>query len=429
MTLSPAGRGQGEGATRQALLHYLMKLIKGTKIALKTLGAHKMRTALAVIGIVIGVSAVVLMVAIGRGAQEAVLKKIQGLGTNLIIVTAGKVRIIAGRPRQTGNTTSLTVRDAEALATESSVVGGAAPFQGKKYLVKYGEASTNTIVSGTTPDFPDIRNFRPATGRFFTEDEVKASLRVAVLGRTVVRNLFEDRAPIGEMIRVNNVPFEVIGVLEEKGVNAIGQDDDDQILIPITTVMRRLMNVTYANNVYVAARDAAHMDRAVSDITSILRERHHLKPGKEDDFSIQNQMDILRAEQETSETFTMLLGGIAAVSLLVGGVGILAIMLISIKERIKEIGLRRALGARKKDVLLQFLMEALVLSLAGGIIGAVLGVLGSLIVGWTTELPTSVSVPSVFIAFFFSAAIGLFFGIYPARKAAELDPIYALRSE
>jgi putative ABC transport system permease protein len=406
-----------------------MKLIKGTQIALKTLSAHKMRTALAVIGIVIGVSAVVLMVAIGRGAQEAVLKKIQGLGTNLIIVTAGKVRIIAGRPRQTGNTTSLTVRDAEALASESAAIAKAAPFQGKKYLIKYGEASANTVVSGTTPEFPDIRNFRPGSGRFFTDEEVKASMRVAVLGRTVVRNLFEDRSAIGEMVRINNVPFEVIGILEEKGINAIGQDDDDQILIPITTAMRRLMNVTYVNNVYIAARDVSLMDKAVADIASILRERHRLKPGKEDDFSIQNQMDILRAEQETSETFTMLLGGIAAISLLVGGVGILAIMLISIKERVREIGLRRALGARKKDILLQFLMEALVLSLAGGIIGAMLGIAGSLITGWTTELPTSVSVLSVVVAFLFSAAIGLFFGIYPARKAAEFDPIVSLRSE
>ncbi len=406
-----------------------MKLIKGTKIALKTLGAHKMRTALAVIGIVIGVSAVILMVAIGRGAQESVMKKIQGLGTNLVIVTAGKVRVIAGRPRQTGNTTSLTVRDAEALPSESSVIASAAPFQGKKFLVKYGEASTNTMVSGTTPDFPEIRNFRPAMGRFFTEDEVKASMRVAVVGKTVINNLFEGRDAIGETMRINNVPFEVIGILEEKGVNAIGQDDDDQIIIPITTVMHRLMNVIYVNNVYVAARDVSLMDKAVGDIGSILRERHHLKTGKDDDFSIQNQMDILRAEQETSDTFTMLLGGIAAVSLLVGGVGILAIMLISIKERTKEIGLRRALGARKKDVLLQFLMEALVLSIVGGILGTAIGVLGSFIVHWTSDLPTSVSALSVVIAFLFSAGIGLFFGIYPAKKAAELDPIHALRSE
>jgi len=406
-----------------------MKLIKGTRIALKTLGAHKVRTALAVIGIVIGVSAVILMVAIGRGAQEAVMKKIQGLGTNLVIVTAGKVRIIAGRPRQTGIMNTLTVRDAETLVSESSAVSGAAPFQGKKYLVKYGELSTNTVVSGTTPEFSDIRNFKPALGRFFTEDEVKGALRVAVLGKTVVTNLFESRAAIGETIRINNVPFEVIGVLEEKGVNAIGQDDDDQILIPITTVMRRLMNVIYVNNIYVAARDVSLMDKAVIDISSILRERHHLKPGKDDDFTIQNQMDILRAEQETSETFTMLLGGIAAVSLLVGGVGILAIMLISIKERVKEVGLRRALGARKKDILLQFLMEALVLSIAGGVIGVILGIGGSFIVGWTSELPTSVSTLSLVVAFLFSGAIGLFFGIYPAKKAAELDPIYALRSE
>ena len=406
-----------------------MKLIKGTGIALKTLGAHKMRTALAVIGIVIGVFAVVLMVAIGRGAQESVLKKIQGLGTNLIIVTAGKVRVIAGRPRQTGNTTSLTVRDAEALAAESSAISGAAPFQGRKYLVKYGEASANTIVSGTTPEFSDIRNSRATAGRFFTEDEVKASQRVAVLGKTVVHNLFEDRAAIGETIRINNVPFEIIGILEEKGVNAIGQDDDDQIIIPITTVMHRLMNVVYVNSVYVSARDVSLMDKAVADISSILRERHHLKPGKDDDFSVQNQMDIIRAEQETSETFTMLLGGIAAVSLLVGGVGILAIMLISIKERTREIGLRRAVGARRKDILLQFLIEALVLSIAGGVIGVVLGVAVSLITGWTTELPTSVSALSVAVAFLFSAAIGLFFGIYPAKKAAEFDPIHALRSE
>jgi putative ABC transport system permease protein len=406
-----------------------MKLLKGTKIALKTLGAHKMRTALAVIGIIIGVSAVVLMVAIGRGAQASVMKKIQGLGTNLIIVTAGKVRVIAGRPRQIGNVITLTVRDAEAVANEAPSVGKTAPFQGKKFVVKYAEASTSTLIAGTSPDFTDIRNFRPVAGRFFSEDEVKGAVRVAVLGRTVVNNLFEGRDPLGETIRIKNVPFEVIGVLEEKGVNAIGQDDDDLVLIPITTAMRRIMNVSYVNNIYVAAKDAAVMDRAVEELTSILSERHRIKPGKEEDFSIQNQMDILKAEEEASQTFTVLLGSIAAVSLIVGGVGILAIMLISIRERIKEIGVRRALGARRKDIMLQFLIEALVLSVAGGLLGAVLGVFASFVVGWTTELPTSVSLPSVFIAFFFSAAIGLFFGIYPAKKASELDPIVALRSE
>lgn len=406
-----------------------MKLIKGTRIALKTLGAHKMRTALAVIGIVIGVSAVVLMVAIGRGAETAVMKRIQGLGTNLIIVTAGKVRVIAGRPRQIGNVITLTTKDAEAVANEAPSVRAAAPFQGKKFTVKYAEASASTLIAGTTPEFTEIRNFRPAFGRFFTEDEVKGALRVVVMGRTVVSNLFEGRDPVGETIRVKNVPFEVIGVLEEKGVNAIGQDDDDLVIIPVTTVMRRIMNVSYVNNLYVAARDTALMDKAVAELTAVLHERHRIKPGKEDDFSIQNQQDILKAEEETSQTFTMLLGGIAAISLLVGGVGILAIMLISIRERINEIGVRRALGARQKDIMLQFLIEALVLSVAGGVLGAALGILSSFVVGWFADLPTSVSALSVIVSFLFSAAIGLGFGVYPAKKASELDPIAALRSE
>jgi putative ABC transport system permease protein len=406
-----------------------MKLIKGTKIALHTLGAHKMRTALAVIGIVIGVSAVVLMVAIGRGAERAVMQKIRGLGTNLIIVTAGKVRVVAGRPRQTGNMTSLTVKDAEALLQEAPSVGRAAPYQSMKVVVKYEDATAPTQVAGTTPDFTDIRNFRPVSGRLFTDDEVKGAIRVAVLGKTVVNNLFEGKNPVGELVRIKNVPFEVIGVLEEKGVNAIGQDDDDLILVPVTTVMRRIMNVSYINNIYAEARDASRMDRAVEETAAVLHERHRIKPGREDDFSIQNQTDILKAEEETSRTFTMLLGSIAAVSLLVGGVGILAVMLISIRERVKEIGVRRALGAKRKDILVQFLIEALVLSAAGGVIGALLGVASSFIVGWATDLPTSVSVPSVAVACVFSAAIGLFFGIYPAKKASELDPIVALRSE
>jgi putative ABC transport system permease protein len=388
-----------------------------------------MRTALAVAGIVIGVSAVILMVAIGRGAQAAVMKKIQGLGTNLIIVTAGKVRVIAGRPRQIGNVTTLTARDAEALPQEAPSVGRAAPFQGRKAVVKYGDASATTQVSGTTPEFTGIRNFRPVSGRFFTDEEVKGALRVAVLGKTVVNNLFEDRDPVGETIRIRNVPFEVIGVLEEKGVNAIGQDDDDLILVPITTVMRRVMNVSHVNDIYIEAKAASLMDEAAREIAAVLRDRHRIKPGKEDDFSIQNQTDILKAEEETSETFTMLLGSIAAISLLVGGVGILAVMLISIRERIREIGVRRALGARRRDVLVQFLIEALILSVAGGLIGVFLGVSSSLAVEWFTGLPTSVSALSVVAAFLFSAAIGLFFGIYPAKKASELDPIVALRAE
>ncbi len=406
-----------------------MRPFKGTKTALRTLAGHRMRTAFAVAGIVIGVSAVIVMVAIGRGAEAAVMKKIRGLGTNLIIVTAGKVRVIAGRTRQIGNVTTLTPKDAEAVAEESDSIRKAAPFQGKRFLVKYGESSTTTLVAGTGTDFPDIRNFRPLRGRFFTEEEARAGLRVAVLGKTVVNNLFESADPMGERIRIHNVPFEVIGVLEEKGVNAIGQDDDDIIIIPITTIMRRLMNVDYLNNIYIEAKDAGHMAQAAADAAGILRERHRIRPGMEDDFTIQSQMDIIRAEEETSKTFTLLLASIAAVSLLVGGVGILAVMLISIRERIREIGLRRAVGARRKDILLQFLLEAIILSSVGGVLGALFGISASIVLGWATDLPTSVSLLSVAIAFLFSAGIGVFFGIYPAKKASELDPIAALRSE
>jgi putative ABC transport system permease protein len=406
-----------------------MKLLRGTRIALRTLGAHKTRTALAVAGIVIGVSAVILMTAIGRGAQDAVMQKIRGLGTNLIIVTAGKVRVLAGRPRQIGNVTTLTVKDAEALPEEAPSVRRAAPSQGRKVVVRYGDATATTQVLGTTPDFSGIRNFRPDTGRFFTDEEVKGAMRVAVLGRTAAANLFADADPLGETVRIKNVPFEVIGVLEEKGVNAIGQDDDDLILVPVTTVMRRVMNVSHVNDVYIEAKSGAVMEQAVREIAEVLRERHRIRPGREDDFSVQNQTDILKAEEETASTFTMLLGSIAAVSLVVGGVGILAVMLISIRERIREIGVRRALGARKRDILHQFLLEALVLSIAGGTLGVALGIGSSFVVGRLTAMPTSVSALSVLVAFLFSSAVGLFFGIYPAKRASELDPIAALRSE
>ncbi|HDL17452.1 MAG TPA: FtsX-like permease family protein [Bacteroidetes bacterium] len=389
-----------------------------------------MRTVLALLGIIIGVSAVIIMVAIGRGAQKEVLGKIENMGANLIVVNAGQVRTFAGRRRQTGHVITLTLRDARAIKTECPSVHLTAPVQSKKLQVKYGNLSTNTSVVGTTPDFQEIRNFHVRQGEFFTDEENRASLRLAILGQTVVKNLFEDADPIGETIRIRKIPFTVIGVLQAKGVDINGVDQDDQIIIPINTALRRVFNLTYLNTIYVQAKDSESLKAAVAEVSELLRERHHLnRHAKADDFTIQNQADVLETQKEATDTFTMLIGSIAAISLLVGGIGILAIMLMVIRERTNEIGLRMALGARKKDILMQFLLESLILSIGGGFLGIIFGVSGSLTIGLFTSWPASLSIPSIVMAFSFSLLVGLFFGVYPARRASLLDPIEALRSE
>jgi putative ABC transport system permease protein len=405
-----------------------MKLIKGTSIALKTLFSHKLRTALATLGIVVGVCSVIVMVAIGDGAQKQVLSKIQAMGTDLVIVTAGQVKTIAGRQRQTGNVTTLTLRDAKAISEEAQYIKAAAPAQTKKMLVKYEALSANTSVTGTTEAVMMIRYLSVHAGRFFNDDEDRSMQRVAVIGKTVAKNLFENRNPVGETIRIGKVSFEVIGVLNEKGTDLAGNDQDDVIYIPINTALRRLFNLTYVNNIYVQAVGVEYMDKAVSGIQYILREKHRLR-NKPDDFTIQSQTEILKTEKETSQTFTNLLGAVAGISLLVGGVGILAIMLISIKERTREIGVRRAVGALKRDLLLQFIVESLILSLSGGIAGILLGIILSAGASYFTNWPLSLSLPAIVISFFFSALVGVLFGVYPAAKAARLDPIEALRAE
>jgi putative ABC transport system permease protein len=405
-----------------------LKLLKGTRIALKTLFSHKLRTGLATIGIVVGVCSVIVMVAIGDGAQSQVLAKIQAMGTDLVIVTAGQVKIIAGRPRQTGNVATLTPRDVAAILDESRYVSGAAPAQSRKLLVKYEALSTSTTVTGTTEAVMPIINLAVAQGRFFSDDEDRTLQRVAVLGPTVARNLFADRNPVGEAIRVGKVTFEVIGVLRERGTDLVGNDQDDVIYIPINTALRRLFNLTYINNIYVQAKGSANIEKAAAEITEILRDHHRMRE-RADDFTVQNQTEILKAEQETSQTFTNLLGSVAAISLLVGGVGILAIMLISIKERTREIGLRRAVGALQRDLLLQFIVESLVLSLTGGLVGIILGVAISFGAAHFTQWPMRLSLPAIALAFGFAALIGVIFGVYPAMKAARLDPIEALKAE
>ncbi len=407
-----------------------MRYRLGILTALRALYAHKVRTGLTLLGIVIGTSAVVAMVAIGQGTRAEVLRKVESLGTNLLLVNAGQVKLYAGRPRQSGAVViTLTNKDAEAIADDSTSVMAVAPAQSRKMQVKYGESTTTTSIVGTTPQYQDVRNFRPAQGEFFEDDQARSSARVAVLGRTVVQNLFGGNDPVGETIRINRVPFEVIGVMEPKGLDISGQDQDDQIFIPLRTALRRVFNLTYVSTIYVSVRDNREMYSASLEIRDLLRERHRLKPNVPDDFTIQSQTAILDAQEAVSGTFTLLLSSIGGISLIVGGIGILAIMLIAVRERTREIGIRRALGARRKDILLQFLIETMVLTVLGAISGVVVGLVGakitSLATGWPMLIPWVVAGATVV----FSVLLGLAFGVYPASKAASLDPVVALRAE
>jgi len=405
-----------------------MKLFKGFRIALHALLGHPIRTALSLVGIVIGVAAVILMVAVGEGAQREVLKKIRNMGTNLIIVSAGQVKTVGGRARQVSIVTTLLPKDAMAIASEISGIAETAPAQGRRLPLKYETQSYTTQVVGTTSNLPEIKNVSVVMGRFFGEEEDRLMARVAVLGPTPAKNLFGKANPIGETIQIKNVAFEVIGVTGEKGLIA-GQDEDDQVFIPLNTAMKRLMNVTFLSQIYLQARNTEVMKPIEREIRNLLRERHRLKEDKADDFTIQNQVDVLEAERETTQSFTLLIGSIAGVSLLVGGVGILAVMLILVRERTNEIGVRRAVGARRKDILLQFMMEATTLSIGGGIAGILIGLLGSIVVRYATRWPVSLSLIPIIISFGFSFVVGFFFGVYPARKASRLDPIEALRAE
>jgi putative ABC transport system permease protein len=406
-----------------------MKWTRGLKVSVEMLMAHRLRTILSVMGIVIGIATVSVMAAVGRGSEQKVLDGIRSMGTNLISISAGKVMLIAGRERQGALVTTLLPQDAAAIQNEASdLVSVVAPAQSRRLSVKFEDTGLKTNIVGTTPEFLGIRNLRLASGEMFTDLDDKATRRAAVVGQTMVRDLFGKTDPLGQTIRIGKVPFEVIGVLAVAGVDINGQDQDDQILIPLRTSLRRVFNVIYLSNVYVQARSEKQMDQCAVRLSEILREQHRLR-NKPDDFTIQNQAELLKAQQETQSTFTSLTLGIASLSLAVGGVGILAVMLMSVKERVKEIGLRRALGARRGDILFQFLMEAVMLSLSGGIVGVIAGIIATFVVarlaGWDAIL-----VPQIFLmAVAASAVIGLLFGTIPARKASLASPISSLRAE
>lgn len=407
-----------------------MKIARSIKISVKQLAAHKARTALSLIGIVIGVSAVIVMVAIGSGAQREIMHRIEEMGTHLIVVNAAEIQRSPGRREMRGTVTTLTVQDAEALEQKIPYITATAPVQNRRMQIRHENRTSNINIVGTHPSFQEIRNFRVRTGSFFDEHDDIVMRRVAVLGAGVHRNMFDERNVIGETIQIGTVPFEIIGVMEARGVDLDGVDQDDQIFIPVRTALRRVFNLSWIHSVYIQARNKEEMEPAAVYIREILRQRHRLiSEDQPDDFTIHTQLELLETHRETSEAFTLLIVSMAGISLLIGGIGILAVMLITVRERINEIGLRMAVGACKKDVLTQFLIEASLLGIGGGLAGIVTGLAASQLIGFATAWSTTVMIRPVLIAFLFSLGIGLIFGVFPARKASLLDPIEALRSE
>ncbi len=396
-------------------------------MAWASLVANKMRSVLTMLGIIIGVAAVIALVSVGNGVRQQVSDSISSLGSNLLMVMPGAPRTPGVRP-VASQQKSLKVSDYEAIAKLDGVAD-ASPYTNSSYVAIYQSKNWTTTVSGINFNFQYINNWTMQSGRFITAKNVESRDRVAVIGSTVVKNLFGDEEPVGKDIRIKNIPFKVIGVLNTKGNGSMGNDQDDVIFIPYTTAMERVEGVDYLRMVYVAAKDENGIDRLQSDIENLLRVRHNIKDSNLDDFNIRNMQTIMETLEETTGTLTLFLGAVAAISLVVGGIGIMNIMLVSVTERTREIGIRKALGATYNVIVTQFLIEAVVISLIGGLIGIVIGIAMSQVISALTTMKTVVSVPTIFLSFGFSMAIGLIFGIYPARKAARLNPIDALHYE
>jgi len=409
----------------------MTRLLASLRIALRALMVNKMRSALTMLGIIIGVGAVIAMIAVGSGAKKRIAEQIASMGSNMLIILSGS-STSGGLRFGAGTVPTLTADDAKAILNEIPAVKYVSPILGGIAQVVFGNQNWSTIVNGATPEVLEIRDWPLSSGRSFTQQDVDGATKVCLLGQTVVDNLFGGIDPIGQVVRIKKVPFTVIGVLAPKGQSTWGQDQDDTIFIPLTTAQKRLFGMQFPGMVRiitVQAREPEVMKEVENQINELLRQRHRIQPGQDNDFSVRNLTEIMSTAEQSARVMSLLLGAIASISLIVGGIGIMNIMLVSVTERTREIGIRIAVGAKGRDILLQFLIESLVLSLIGGTMGIGIGIAGTLVLAKFTEWPTLFSINAILLAFLFSGSVGVFFGFYPARKASMLNPIEALRYE
>ncbi len=403
-------------------------LNESIKMALEGMVSNKLRTFLTLLGIIIGVGAVIAMVSLGFGVKENIKENISRLGSNLLVITSGG-RTASGVRLAAGEGARLTFEDAQAIVRQVDGIAAMSASVSQSYQLVAGNQNWSSRVEGTTPSNFSIQSLEIEDGRILNEKDLSSRGRVAVIGKTVADNLFPDGAPVGKVVRINKAPFQVVGVLKSKGQSGVGQDQDDIVYIPLTTAQNRMMGITYVQRITLQAENEGVINDVQAETEQVLRSRHKIKENDYDDFTVRNMAAIMDTMMETANSITMLLGCIAAISLLVGGSGIMNIMLVSVTERTREIGIRKALGATYNNILLQFLIEAMVIGIVGGTLGVVLGVGASFAISHFAEWNTVISMWAIVIAVVFSVGIGLFFGIYPARKAALLDPIDALRYE